>query len=67
MIEKFKTQIRDKGGGASVPVLFPIILLCMSIIYFFALDPIGKNLVSSTVWEVIKSVAFIVILIFASK
>ncbi|MFI3327489.1 MAG: A24 family peptidase [Clostridia bacterium] len=65
-MHKIKKLIRDKGGGASVPVVFPLFLLVVAGILFVTVDPIGTSLVSKINWEFVKLLSLLVVLFFAS-
>ncbi len=63
---RIKKLIRDKGGGACVPTILPLLLVVTSIIVFFTLDPIGQGLIQKVPWQIVKMLLFSVIMIFAS-
>ncbi|MFI3327447.1 MAG: A24 family peptidase [Clostridia bacterium] len=65
-MHKIKNLIRDKGGGASVPVVFPLFLLVVAGILFVTVDPVGTSLVSKINWEFVKLLSLTIVLFFAS-
>ncbi|MFI3327385.1 MAG: A24 family peptidase, partial [Clostridia bacterium] len=66
IMHKIRKLIRDKGGGASVPVVFPLFLLVVAGVLFITVDPIGTNLASQINWEFVKLLALLMLLFFAS-
>ncbi len=66
-MKNIKIKLQDKAGSVNVPILLPLISLFALFLGSFIFNQITRQVVLALPWLVIKSIVFVIILIFASR